>query len=176
MLITPPIFDALPVRAKGKLQKPGAERYSWELVSDDYDQVVEQCANWITGQTRLADLVIDIHTPMEKAVTIARTSDPSFTFTRDGIHYNQHGYRFVAKSIFAALPFGTCTLPIKHHHRRTTVGPSGPEATKLSAHSGLSGRFTWGRFAWCRRLYTRLQEKRSSQICRTWLFRCLVSS
>jgi len=103
VLITPPIFDALPVRAKGKLQKPGAERYSWEFVSDEYDQVVAQYASWITGQTRLADLVIDIHTPMKKAVMMARSSDPSFTFAGDGIHYNQDGHRLVAKTVLEAF-------------------------------------------------------------------------
>jgi lysophospholipase L1-like esterase len=51
ILMTPPAFDALPLKTKGKLLPVGAERYSWTAIYEDYDDVIRRYASWIMGQS-----------------------------------------------------------------------------------------------------------------------------
>lgn len=78
--ITPPIYD----ERKGKAYANVLDIYSDWLISNRYT------SNWN---------VIDIHWPMKKELEIRRDSDPSFVFSKDGVHPNKTGHFLIAKQI-----------------------------------------------------------------------------
>ena len=47
VLLTPPAFDPLPLKQKGKLLPAGAEKYAWFAIYEDYDAVLRKYAAWI---------------------------------------------------------------------------------------------------------------------------------
>jgi lysophospholipase L1-like esterase len=102
ILMTPPAFDALPLRQKGKLLPAGAEKYSWNQIYEDYDEVLRQYAKWLMKQDLRVDAVIDLHTPVTQYVNAKRADDPDFTMSPDGVHVNQEGHQVLAKAILAA--------------------------------------------------------------------------
>jgi lysophospholipase L1-like esterase len=109
ILMTPPPFDPVPLREKGKLLPAGAEKYAWFEIYEDYDSVLAKYSEWILtlreNENEDVDLVIDTRTPVLKAVVEARKTDPAFTLSNDGVHLNEQGHRIMAGGILSALGF-----------------------------------------------------------------------
>ena len=103
VLMTPPAFDPLPLKKKGKLLPAGADKYAWFSIYEGYDDVLKRYAAWIMEQRGRVDLVIDLHTPVNAYVAKKRKSDPDFTMSPDGVHVNGEGHRVLARAILAAL-------------------------------------------------------------------------
>lgn len=104
VLLTPPPFDPLPKKKAGKLVPANAEEFSYQTVYEDYDKVISQYAAWIMQQDNQASVIaIDIHTPMKSELSKQRETDPDFTFSNDGVHFNAKGHQVVAQAILAAL-------------------------------------------------------------------------
>jgi hypothetical protein len=101
--LTPPPFDPLPLKARGKLASASAPevQFSWQVVADDYDQTIQKYAKWILTQNQLADAVIDVHTPIQKALDEQRRQKPDFSFSNDGVHFDGEGHRQLAKAVLA---------------------------------------------------------------------------
>jgi lysophospholipase L1-like esterase len=103
VLMTPPAFDPLPLKQKGKLLPAGADKYAWFSIYEGYDDVLKRYAGWIMKQGERVDLVIDLHTPVNAYVAEKRKADADFTMSPDGVHVNNEGHRVLAKTIAAAL-------------------------------------------------------------------------
>jgi len=104
ILLTPPPFDALPVRAK--VLPPGRESYSYARPYQAYDQTLATYSLWLKGQARLGWTVLDIREPMIASGSARRVGTPDYTLAGDGIHYNATGHWIVAKEILVALGVG----------------------------------------------------------------------
>ena len=103
VLMTPPAFDALPLKKKGDLRPAGAEKYAWFAIYEGYDDVLTKYAAWVMTLGDRVDLVIDLHTPVNDYVAAKRKGDPDFTMSPDGVHVNEEGHQVLAVAILRAL-------------------------------------------------------------------------
>lgn len=103
VLMTPPAFDPLPLKQKGKLLPAGADKYAWFSIYEGYDDVLKTYAAWLVQQRDRVDLVIDLHTPVSAYVAERRKVDAKFTMSPDGVHVNNEGHSVLAKAIADAL-------------------------------------------------------------------------
>ena len=101
-VLTPPMFDALPLKAAGKLKPAGEKEYAWFSPYANYDETLGQFADWIKTQGPQCQGVIDVRTPILKHVDQMRRTNPSFTMAGDGIHFDAVGHRIVATEIWKA--------------------------------------------------------------------------
>ena len=93
VLMTPPAFDPLPLKQKGKLLPAGADKYAWFSIYEGYDDVLKRYSQWLMQQGDRVDLVIDLHTPVNAYVAEKRKADANFTMSPDGVHVNHEGHR-----------------------------------------------------------------------------------
>jgi lysophospholipase L1-like esterase len=103
VLMTPPAFDPLPLKQKGKLLPEGADKYAWFSIYEGYDDVLRRYSQWIMQQGDRVDLVIDLHTPVNAYVAEKRKADADFTMSPDGVHVNNEGHQVLAEAIASAL-------------------------------------------------------------------------
>lgn len=102
VLMTPPAFDALPLKNKGNLLPAGAEKYSWMKIYEDYDDVLRRYAQWIMQQDDRVEMLIDLHGPVTQYVDNKRKQNPQFTMSPDGVHVNEEGHAVLADAILNA--------------------------------------------------------------------------
>ena len=102
ILMTPPPFDPLQLKAEGKLLPEGSEKFSWFAVYEDYDQVIRKYGKWILEQKDRVEMVIDLHTPITAYWEQQRKQDPTFTVAPDGVHCNSVGHQTMAEVILKA--------------------------------------------------------------------------
>ncbi|MEJ7595186.1 MAG: SGNH/GDSL hydrolase family protein [Planctomycetaceae bacterium] len=102
VLMTPPPFDPLQLKAEGKLRPEGSDKFAWFAVYENYDQVIQKYARWILEQKDRVDMVIDLHTPISAFWEQQRKKDPKFTVAPDGVHCNSTGHQTIAKVILKA--------------------------------------------------------------------------
>ncbi len=102
ILMTPPVFDAVPLRSGGQTRPLGADRYAWFAPFDGYDSVLQQYAKWIVQQRERVDMVIDLHGLMSRFLVMERATDQTFTLAADGVHFDREGHRLVGESILRA--------------------------------------------------------------------------
>ncbi len=102
VLLTPPPFDPVPLRRKGRLVPRDAPRFGYQKTYERYDDVLREYARWIMKGDHHADLVIDIRSPLEQATGEQRKEQPEFTFTPDGVHPNAAGHRLIGTTILKA--------------------------------------------------------------------------
>jgi lysophospholipase L1-like esterase len=101
VLITPPVFDPVPVAAK--TVPATAPAFGYGRYFAGYDAVL---AEFTAAETALHEpgvTVIDLHTPMAAALAARRATDPAFTFAPDGVHPGDTGHLLMARIIGAAL-------------------------------------------------------------------------
>lgn len=111
VLLTPTPFDPVPIRAKGKLKPAGESKYAYFAMYENYDNVLSRYGKWIMQQSDRADMVIDVHTPLSKAMAAGRTKDANYTFIPDGIHPNAEGQNLMGKAILEAWGVKSATNP-----------------------------------------------------------------
>jgi len=103
ILLTPPPFDALPV--KDKTRPADADDFSYKAPFAGYDGVLRRYADWLMT-LRTPDLpVIDVHAAVDRHVQERRKADPAFTFARDGIHPDAAGQALIAQAVLRGLNF-----------------------------------------------------------------------
>ena len=103
ILLTPPAFDPLPLKLAGKLLPAGAEKYAWFAIYEDYDDVIKKYADWLASQRRLADLVLDVYTPVVNYTVDKRKENPEFVMSPDGVHVNVEGHQVIARGVVEGL-------------------------------------------------------------------------
>ncbi len=112
VLVTPPPFDPVPLKSSpGKLLAAGAEKYAWFAIYEDYDSVIKRYGQWIMQQSDLADMVVDVYTPLIGFLTEERRRDPEFHVAADGVHMDQTGHRIMAMAILKAWGVETWEEP-----------------------------------------------------------------
>jgi len=102
ILLTPPPFDPLPLRDKGKLKPLGESKYAYFAMYEDYDDVLSRYGKWIMQQNQRVALVVDVHTPLAQHVAEHRRTTPAYTLSPDGIHPNADGHRLLGRTILQA--------------------------------------------------------------------------
>jgi lysophospholipase L1-like esterase len=103
VLITPPAFDPLPLRKKGKLLPAGREKYAWFEIYEDYDCVLQRYSEWLETQSGKVDGFIDVRNPILSAQAKLRAKDPDFTMSGDGVHIDRQGHEIFANAVLKYL-------------------------------------------------------------------------
>ncbi|MDG2385388.1 MAG: SGNH/GDSL hydrolase family protein [Pirellulaceae bacterium] len=99
VLLTPPPFDPLPLKKRGKLRPQEAEEFSWMTIYEDYDEVMDRYATWTLKQRATVDAVVDIRSPFVEYLARRRKSDSSYMMSDDGVHFNGDGHAIIAQAI-----------------------------------------------------------------------------
>lgn len=102
VLLTPPPFDAMPLKAAGKLLPAGSDKYAWFAAYENYDQVIQRYSQWLVEQSDRVDMVVDLYTPIAAFWNEQRKTDPAFTVAPDGVHCNSQGHRTIAEVVLKA--------------------------------------------------------------------------
>ncbi|MAG93751.1 MAG: hypothetical protein CMJ48_08390 [Planctomycetaceae bacterium] len=125
VLLTPPPFDPVPIRDKGKLKPAGEAKYAYFAMYENYDDVLARYGKWIMQQGERVEMVIDVHTPLSDYAKDKRKADPRFTLSPDGIHPNAQGHRILAETILSAWGVESFAEPepalLKLMTQRTTL-------------------------------------------------------
>ncbi len=100
IILTPPPFDAHPVQEKTR--PAGADEYAYYAPFVGYDNVLDRYSEWVMQNNFGAEMVIDLHTPLNKYIQAERKKDADFTLAPDGVHCNQTGHRMIADQILSA--------------------------------------------------------------------------
>lgn len=111
ILLTPPPFDPLPLRGKGRLKKAGEEAYSYSAMYEGYDDVLARYSRWILAQSDRVEGIVDVRTPLVEYVARERKRDPQFTLSPDGVHPNAEGHRLLGETILRAWQVVSTTPP-----------------------------------------------------------------
>lgn len=94
VLMTPPPFDAQPVKAS--VRPIGAEKYSWVAPYAGYDEVLTRYAQWLTTLRAREMPVADPHTAISRYLTEVRAARPEVILAGDGVHLNATGHGLIA--------------------------------------------------------------------------------
>jgi lysophospholipase L1-like esterase/pimeloyl-ACP methyl ester carboxylesterase len=111
VLMTPPPFDPVPLRDKGKLKPASEEKYAYFAMYENYDDVLARYGKWVMTQKDRAEMLIDLHTPMTQYVAEKRKKDSQFTLSPDGIHPNAEGHRLLGETILRAWGIESTSEP-----------------------------------------------------------------
>ncbi|HWA98256.1 MAG TPA: SGNH/GDSL hydrolase family protein [Pirellulales bacterium] len=95
VLITPPTFDPMPIRAK--TLPAGLDEYRSPY--EGYNDVLDRYAQWLLDQRQRGWDVVDAHGPMNTYLAKARERDPSLVLARDGVHIDATGHWLIAKQL-----------------------------------------------------------------------------
>ena len=99
-LVTPPPFDPLPQRKKGKLLPKGSPKYAWFSIYEDYDSVLADYSKWLMSlKDDRVERIFDVRTPMLAYIAKRRKNDPDYVMSGDGVHFNQEGHRIIAAAL-----------------------------------------------------------------------------
>lgn len=93
--LTPPVFDAEPIKAR--TLPAGLDEYKQPYVG--YDEVLARYAAWLMERKADGWAVIDIHTPIRKALDAGRMKDPAFRLAGDGVHMDANGHWLIAREL-----------------------------------------------------------------------------
>jgi lysophospholipase L1-like esterase len=103
VLLTPPAFDPLPMREAGKLRPADAQQFAWFAIYEDYEQVMDRYAKWIVSAELDVDIIVDIHTPLQRYLAAQRETDPAFRTSDDGVHFDRRGHEVVGRAVLEAV-------------------------------------------------------------------------
>jgi lysophospholipase L1-like esterase len=101
VLITPPVFDPLPLATK--TVPATAEKFGYGSPYSGYDDVLAAFAAAEVALNEPGVTVIDLHTALARELTARRRQEPKFTFARDGVHPDDTGHLLIARTIATGL-------------------------------------------------------------------------
>jgi lysophospholipase L1-like esterase len=91
--LTPPVFDALPIKAR--TLPAGLDEYRQPF--EGYDDVLQRYSDWLLAQRAKGWDVVDIHGPMRRSLDDARQRDPKFRLADDGVHIDATGHWLICR-------------------------------------------------------------------------------
>jgi hypothetical protein len=95
LLITPPVFDPQPIRAKTL----PAGRPEYRQPYEGYDEVLALDAAWLLAHRGVGWEVVDAHGPMRRHLDRERRRDPDFRLAGDGVHIDDAGHWIIARQV-----------------------------------------------------------------------------
>lgn len=98
LILTPPTFDPLPIKARTL----PAGRDAYEQPFEGYDAVLARYAAWLLEQRATGLAVADVHGPMARLIEARRRTDPAFFLAGDGVHANSTGHWIFTEQLLAA--------------------------------------------------------------------------
>jgi len=99
-LLTPPPFDPLPLSSTLPADAPD---FSYMKPYVAYDDVLTEYARWEMSLKIRDVTVIDLHTPLKAYLLQRRKTEPSFSYSTDGIHPDAIGHLLMSRVILQAL-------------------------------------------------------------------------
>jgi lysophospholipase L1-like esterase len=102
ILITPPVFDPVPLAGKTVPATAAKFGYGTEFYVG-YDDVLAEFAAAEVSRHEAGVSAVDLHTPMAAALAARRKSDAAFTYSKDGVHPGDAGHLLMARIIGSAL-------------------------------------------------------------------------
>lgn len=103
VLITPPVFDVLPIRSRAvPLTSP---EFGYGKPFEGYDAVLAEFAEAAQAFASTDVLVVDLHRTMLDEIASRRERDATFTFTPDGVHPGDAGHLLIARTILVELGY-----------------------------------------------------------------------
>ena len=103
ILVTPPIFDPLPMAEK--VVDARAAEFGYLHPYKNYDLVLEDYSRWLQSFKINEARIIDIHGAMKAWVMDRRSQNPAFSFSVDGIHPSPLGHLFMAQQFLSGFGF-----------------------------------------------------------------------
>lgn len=97
--LTPPPFDPQPLN--GRTLPAGLRAYPQPY--EGYDSVLTAYSQWLVEQRAQGWQVVDLHGPMRRFLEDARTRNPAFSLSGDGVHANRQGHWLMAREVLRAL-------------------------------------------------------------------------
>ena len=101
--LTPPIFEPEPVAARGQLGPSDAGRFAYFAPAENYNETLQQQAEWCLKNEMQADLVIDLQTLLADAKREKSEQQPDFNFSVDGIHFGSEAHQLIAGELAREL-------------------------------------------------------------------------
>ena len=101
VLITPPIFDPLPIPQR--IAPADATVYGYQKTFARYDDVLAELGAAVRTRGAADITIIDLHTAMRAALAERRQTDPAFTFAPDGVHPGDLGHLLMARTVASGL-------------------------------------------------------------------------
>ena len=98
LILTPPTFDPVPIKAK--TLPAGRDEYRQPF--EGYDEVLARYSEWLLGQRASGWIVADVHGPMARHLAERRKAAPDFKFAGDGVHANATGHWLMAQAVLEA--------------------------------------------------------------------------
>lgn len=121
VLVTPPVFDSLPIRAR--TVPIAAADFGFGTPFVDYDTVLAEFAAMENALHEPDVIVIDFHRVMTTALSVRREHDAAFTFSPDGVHPAPAGHLLIATTILRALGYPVSSDEPKVELARITADP-----------------------------------------------------
>ena len=100
VLLTPPPFDAVPVKS---VRPAGEPDYSYMAPFAGYDSVLAEYSAWERTLQGPGVTVVDLHSALADYLKAQRAGNPAYAFGRDGIHPNAAGHLLMARTILKAF-------------------------------------------------------------------------
>jgi len=137
--VTPSPFD--PVGSTKTLSDDGARGFSAPYKG--YGDVLDTYSAWLVSQKTNGWDVVDIHTPMNQFMAEKRKTNPSYTFTRDGVHPDETGHWLMAREILVHLGAPAEIGTMKSADAMLADYPRGDEVLKLITQKENVLRDAW---------------------------------
>lgn len=101
--LTPPIFEPEPLAGQGKLGPTENGRYAYFAPAENYDKALEEQAKWCLANQIAADAVVDIHSLLHREKELRLRDEPSFTYSRDGVHFGAVAHGLIAETVLKTI-------------------------------------------------------------------------
>jgi lysophospholipase L1-like esterase len=121
VLITPPLFDAVPIAKR--LAKPDATTFGYQAPYAEYNAVLTEFADEALRLRGPGVDVIDLHRALLAELAERRRSDPAFTFSPDGVHPGALGHLVMARAIAPGLGIAVAPAEAADELRRVEADP-----------------------------------------------------
>lgn len=104
IVLTPPIFEADALENQARRFGPNRQdRYAFNAPFRNYDDVMAKMSGWCLENRLGADAVIDIRKALLTEKNRLTAEDPKFTFSRDGVHFNNVAHAILAEAVLKGL-------------------------------------------------------------------------
>jgi lysophospholipase L1-like esterase len=128
VLITPPVFDPIPLAGKTVPATAPAFGYG-NTFFERYDDVLAEFARIEVGLQEPGVTVIDLHTGMAAALAERRQTERGFVFAKDGVHPGNAGHLVMARIIGRGLGLAIPDAPMDAEVARIAADPLFPLVT-----------------------------------------------